>query len=97
MDRNTLRGMEAVVILFVPMVAIAVYLMARFQSQGAKLSPQEETARLREQLAWHEQRLRNAKEKKWDASMIGQIADQLADTEYQLARVNAAQAASRRD
>lgn len=90
--------MEAFVILLVPLVAAAIYLGARFQSQGARRRPPEELKQLQEQRAWHADRLRRAREKKWDGPMIEQIAEQLAEAEYQLARFNAAQsAASRRN
>ncbi len=82
-------GMEAAVIIFVPLVAAAIYLGARFSASGRPASPQEELRQLHEQLAWHEDRLRRAKEKNWDDSMIAQIAAQLADTRGQLARVTA--------
>ena len=81
--------MEAFVIVLVPLVAAAIYLGARFSASGRPANRQEELQRLREQLAWHEDRLRRAREKNWDESMISQIATQLADTRRQLARVTA--------
>jgi len=83
--------MEAVVIFVVPLIAVGIYLSARFSLSGRQVNPQEELARLQDQLAWHEDRLRRAKESNWDDSMIGQIAAQLADTRGELARVTAAQ------
>jgi hypothetical protein len=79
--------MEAAVILFVPLVAAAIYLGARFSAAGRPASPQEELQQLRERLAWHEDRLRRAREKNWDESMTGPIAEQLADTRRQLAQI----------
>ena len=80
------------VVIIVPLIALAIYLGARFSAQGRPASPQEQVAQLREQLAWHEDRLRRAKAKNWDDFMISQIAAQLADTQGRLARITAAQA-----
>ena len=88
--------MEAFVIVLVPLVAAAIYLGARFSSHGAQRSPQEELKQLHDQRAWHADRLQRAREKKWDRDMIDQIASQLAEAEYQVARVSAAQAGAPR-
>ena len=95
---RTRWGMEAFVVLLVPLVAAVIYLSARFQAAGNPVSPEEELTQLQERLAWHEDRLRRAKEKNWDNTMIGQIAAQLAEAQGRLARVTAAQpTASRRN
>ncbi|MDB6113994.1 MAG: hypothetical protein JWQ83_810 [Lacunisphaera sp.] len=78
--------MEAVVILLVPLIAAAVYLGARFQGQGIALDPQQELAQLQERLAWHEDRLRQARAKNWDEAMVEQIASQLAEARRELGR-----------
>ena len=78
--------MEAVVILLVPLIAAAVYLSARFQAEGIAINPQQELAQLQERLAWHEDRLRRAREKNWDDVMVGQIAGQVAETRNELLR-----------
>ena len=85
--------MEAFVIVLVPLVAAAIYLSARFSAHGLQRSPQEELKQLQDQRAWHADRLHRAREKKWDRDMI---ASQLAESEYQLARVTAAQASASR-
>ena len=82
--------MEALIIPIVFAVAAAVYLSARFQAQSVRLSPQQELAQLRERLAWHEDRLRQAREKYRDADMIDRIAGELSDTRRELARFNEA-------
>jgi hypothetical protein len=87
---------EGMAILAVFLIAALIYIAVRLQSQNDRRNPQAEAARLRESVAWHEQRLRTAREKKWDVAMIDQIAEQLADAEYQLARVNAASPAASR-
>ncbi len=83
--------MEAIVIFVVPLIAVGIYLGARFSAASQPANLPEELARLQAQLAWHEDRLRRARESNWDDSMIGQIAAQLADTRGELARVTAAQ------
>ena len=80
--------MEAVVILLVPLIAAAVYLSARFQGEGIAVNPQQELVQLRERLAWHEDRLRQAREKNWDDAMVEQIAGQLAETRDELLRLS---------
>ncbi|MBI2498156.1 MAG: hypothetical protein HYV75_09710 [Opitutae bacterium] len=82
--------MEALVILLVPLVAAAVYLGARFQGQGIRVDPQAELAQLHERLAWHEDRLRRAREQNWDDGMIAQITGQLENTRKELVRRGAA-------
>ncbi len=90
--------MEALVLLLVPIVALAVYLAARFQAQGAPRTVAQQIEQLHQQLAWHEHRLRHAREKNWDHDMIRPIIEELDDTRFQLAQVTAAQtAASRRN
>jgi hypothetical protein len=83
--------MEAVILFVVPLIAVGVYFSARFSMSGRQVNPQEELARLQDQLAWHEDRLRRAKESNWDDGMIGQIAAQLTATQGELARVTAVQ------
>jgi hypothetical protein len=82
--------MEALVILLVPMVALAIYLISRFQTHGLPQTAQEELAELQQQLAWHEQRLQNARARNWDEGMIAQITSQRDDSRLRLARVSAA-------
>ena len=84
--------MEALILPVIPLVALAVYLISRFQNYGAPRNPQEEMEGLRQQLAWHEHRLQHAREKKWDRDMIHRITEELDDTRFQLARLNAAAA-----
>jgi hypothetical protein len=81
---------EGTAILVVFLTAALIFIAVRLQAQNARRNPLAEAARLRESVVWHEQRLRTAREKKWDTAMIDQIAEQLAEAEYQLARVNAA-------
>lgn len=81
--------MEALVIVFVPLIALGIYVISRFQTYGLPRNAQEEIAELRQRLAWHEQRLRHAQEKNWDRDMIHQITEQLEDTRFQLVQVNA--------
>jgi len=83
--------MEALILPVIPMIALAVYLVARFQGYGEPKSRQEAIEGLRQQLAWHEQRLQHAREKNWDREMVHRITEDLDDTRFALARLNAAQ------
>jgi hypothetical protein len=77
---------EAFAILAVFLTASLIYLGARLQAQNDSLDPHAEEARLRESLAWHEDRLKQAQERRWDADMTGRIAEQLAEIQGKLAR-----------
>lgn len=83
---------ESSVILFVVLVASALFIGSRLMAQNARRDPVALRARLNESLAWHEERLRQAKEKNWDYDMINRIAGELAETQAQLARLSAAEA-----
>ncbi len=80
---------ESSVILFVMLVAGALFIGSRLMAQNARRDPVALRARLHESLAWHEERLRLAKEKNWDYDMVSRIAGELAETQAQLARLNA--------
>lgn len=91
-------GMEALVILIVPLVALVIYLVSRTQTYGVPRNTEEQLTALRQQEAWHEHRLQHARAKNWDREMIHRISEELDDTRFQLAQVNAsAQAASRQN
>jgi hypothetical protein len=81
--------MEALVILVVPLIALLIYLISRFDTYGRPRSAQEELAELRQRLAWHEGRLQCAREQNWDRDMVHQITEQLEDTRFQLVQVSA--------
>ncbi|SDR96881.1 hypothetical protein [Opitutus sp. GAS368] len=80
---------EASVILFVFLVAGLLFVGSRLMAQNARSNPAAELVRLQETLAWHEERLHQAKQKNWDYDMINRIAGELAETRAQLARLNA--------
>lgn len=81
--------MEALVLVFVPLIALGIYVISRFQTHGLPRNAQEEIAELRQRLSWHEQRLRHARERNWDREMIHQISEQLEDTRFQLVQISA--------
>jgi hypothetical protein len=87
---------EASVILFVLLVAGFLFIGARLMAQNTRKDVMAEQARLRASLAWHEERLRQAKLKNWDYEMIHRISEQLDDTRFQLAQITSAQAAASR-
>jgi hypothetical protein len=87
---------EAGVILMVLLVAALLFVVLRVAAQKARGNPAAEIARLHESLAWHEQRLRVAKAKNWDYDMINRITEELDDTRFRLAQLNAAAPAGRR-
>jgi hypothetical protein len=80
---------EASVILFVFLVAGSLFVGARLMAQNVRSNPAAELARLHDSLAWHEERLRQAKQKNWDYDMINRIAGELAETRARLASLNA--------
>jgi hypothetical protein len=86
---------ESSVILFVFLVAGALFVGARLMAQNARKNPALELARLQESLVWHEERLRQARLKNWDHDMVERIAAQLAETQQQLARIDAETVARR--
>lgn len=80
---------EASVILFVLLVAGSLFIGSRLMAQHARKDAAAERARLHESLAWHEERLRQAKAKNWDYDMINRITEELDDTRFRLAQLNA--------
>jgi len=81
---------EALAILVVFLTAALIYLSAQMQAQSARRDPVAELARLQESLVWHDERLRLAKEQRWDDDMINRIAGQRAEILGELARFHAA-------
>lgn len=79
---------EASVILFVVLVAGSLFIGARLMAQNSRKDVAAEKARLHESLAWHEERLRMAKQKGWDYDMVNRITEQLDETRFQLAQIN---------
>ena len=80
---------EAGVILLVFLVAGLLFVLSRGSAQNSRRNPAAELERLHETLARHEQRLRLAKAKHWDYDMINRITEELDDTRFQLAQLNA--------
>jgi hypothetical protein len=68
--------MEAVVILIVPLVALLVGAVAFFQPRPS--DPMAERVRLDEHIAWLEDRLAHAIDKRWDNQMMENLHAQLA-------------------
>lgn len=79
---------ESSVILFVLLVSGALFIGARLMKQNARSNPTAELARLRESLAWHEERLRQARLKNWDHDMVSRINQQLEETRGRLDQVS---------
>ena len=65
---------------------------ARMAKENARRNPGAQQAVLQASLAWHEERLRRAREQNWDREMIHQISEQVDDARFQLAQVAARQA-----
>lgn len=78
--------MEALVIVFVFVVAVGVYLGMRFGG-GAHLArtPAEQREQLQAYRASLEEKIRRGRAERWDAVMMGQLADKLADVDRQIA------------
>jgi hypothetical protein len=83
---------EAGVILLVFLFVGALFIGSRLIAHNSRRNPAAELARLHESLAWHEARLRQAKQKNWDYDMINRITEELDDTRFRLAQLSAAQA-----
>lgn len=84
------------VTLLVCFVIGAVFIGGRLIAQNARKDAAREVERLRESLAWHEERLRQAKLRGWDYARVKRISDQLDDTRFQLLQLTTAQAAATR-
>ena len=69
--------MEALVLLLVPLVALAVWAAAYLQPKS--LDPVAEQAQLDEHIAWLEDRLAHAREKNWDEQMLANLTAQLTE------------------
>jgi hypothetical protein len=83
---------ESSVILFVLLSSGALFIGMRLMAQNARRDPVALRARLHDSLVWHEERLRQAKEKNWDHDMISRITGELAETKAQLAQLSAVEA-----
>jgi hypothetical protein len=79
----------ASVILLVLLTSGSLFFGSRLLAQKARESAAAERARLHETLVWHEQRLRQAKAKHWDYNLINKITEELDDTRFRLAQLNA--------
>ncbi len=83
------RMIEASVILLVLVAAGSLFIGSRLMARNARKDSAAERARLHQSLAWHEERLRLAKAKHWDYDMINRITEELDDTRFRLAQLNA--------
>lgn len=76
---------EALVVLGVLAVALISWLGAWLHTRNpANTNPAEEAARLREHVAWLEQRLEVARRENWGGEMVAGIAAELSTTSRQL-------------
>lgn len=75
--------MEAVVILIVPLIALAVWAAAYFQPR--RPDPAAENAQRAEHIAWLEDRLAHARRHNWDEQMMANLHAQLAEARRQQA------------
>ena len=87
--RTVGRMIEAGVILFVLVAVGSLFIGSRLMAQPARKDAVAERARLHASLAWHEERLRQAKVKNWDYDMINRITEEMDDTRFRLAQLNA--------
>ncbi len=74
---------EAVALLFVAVMTAVLVVILRLRTK--KPDGPEERQRLREHIAWLEERQRHADEKQWDITMKAQIAAQLEQARRDLA------------
>jgi hypothetical protein len=75
---------EAFVIITLSLLAALAAVIFRLRTKNSPLRP-EEAARLREHLAWLEERQRHADEQRWDADMKQRIQAQIDAARRQLA------------
>lgn len=81
---------EALAIVVVFFVAVGVYISAWLQARNpAQHDPRQELARLKAHEAWLRERLQVAREENWANDMVAGLADELAVTSAQCARVGA--------
>lgn len=78
--------MEALVLLLVPLIALAVWAVAYFQPRV--LDPRAERAQLAEHIAWLEARRDHARRGNWDEQMLAHLDAQLADARRRQARLH---------
>jgi hypothetical protein len=82
---------EAFAVVLVSIISLAIYVFARFEAGNPNaVDPSAELSRLREQQAWHEQRLQQAERENWSHEMRARIAAELEATVRQLTETAAA-------
>ena len=79
---------EGMAVLGVFAVATLIYFSAFIQAQNEQGDATTELARLQETLAWHDERLRLARVKRWDDEMINRIVRQRAEVAGEIVRRN---------
>lgn len=79
---------EALIVLFVFVVAAASYVGARFTARDAarRATPPAELSRLRQQRAWLEERFQRAWREDWDDAMRGRLAAEINEVQAALAQ-----------
>ena len=81
---------EALAIVVVFFVCIAIYFYARAQAADPSLqNPEQDRARLQQHAAWLQQRLRLAQQERWSSEMIAALNADLEGTNQALARSQA--------
>lgn len=80
---------ESSLILLVLLVAGGLFLASRLTIQKDRSNPAVEKLRLRESLAWHEARLKQARAANWDDQMIADITAQLTEVQVRIAEIAA--------
>lgn len=79
---------EALAVALVFVVAIASYVGARLHTANpANHNPRADLARLQQQRAWLEEKLRRGRRENWDQEMLDRLSDEVAATDAQLARL----------
>lgn len=80
---------EALAVMFVFLVAVIIYVVARVQAAHAPRDPQRERIHLEQHHAWLVERQRAAERGQWDDGMKAQLAEQLAENRRKIHEVAA--------
>jgi hypothetical protein len=87
---------EGISILVVGLIAGLVFVATRLNSRSIWASAQEERKHWEDRIAGHEEKLRLAREQRWDEVMVGLTEERLSEARRQLARLNAAESGASR-
>lgn len=80
---------EALALLFIGVVSVIIYVVARVQAANAPRNPRQELAQLQHHQAWLIERQLSAERGQWDDDMKARLAEELAETRRKIGEVTA--------